>query len=68
LPPCCVQPAGQPDGGSSSGCAYIAALRENWPRVEILMRADSHYCTPEVLRFCRAEQLDYVVGVAPIGV
>src|SRR3954464_1636851 len=43
----------------------IAALRDNWPRVEILLRADSHYCTPEVLRFCRAEQLDYVLGVAP---
>ncbi|EQD42795.1 transposase, IS4 family protein, partial [mine drainage metagenome] len=28
----------------------IAALRANWPRVEILLRADSHYCTPEVLR------------------
>ena len=43
----------------------IAALRDNWPRVEILLRAESHYCTPEVLRFCRAERLDYVLGVAP---
>ena len=43
----------------------IAAIRANWPRVEILLRADSHYCTPEVLRFCRAERLDYVLGVAP---
>ncbi len=43
----------------------IAALRDNWPRIEILLRADSHYCTPEVLRFCRADRLDYVLGVAP---
>src|SRR4051795_5894715 len=43
----------------------IAALRDNWPPVEILLRADSHYCTPEVLRFCRAERLDYALGVAP---
>jgi hypothetical protein len=43
----------------------ITARRENWPRVEILLRADSHYCTPEVLRFCRAERLGYVLGVAP---
>lgn len=43
----------------------IAALRGNWPRVEILLRADSHYWTPEVLRFCRAERLDDVLGVAP---
>jgi DDE family transposase len=42
----------------------IARLRDNWPRVEILLRGDSHYCTPEVLRFCRANRLDYVLGVA----
>jgi hypothetical protein len=33
--------------------------------VQIMLRGDSHYCTPEVLRFCRAEKLDYVLGVAP---
>src|ERR1700676_4541509 len=27
----------------------IAALRAHWPRVEIMLRGDSHYCTPEVL-------------------
>jgi hypothetical protein len=43
----------------------ISALRANWPRVNILLRADGHYCTPEVLRFCRAAHLDYVLGVAP---
>lgn len=45
----------------------ITALRGNWPRVEIMLRADSHYCTPEVLRFCRARRLDYALGVAPIA-
>jgi hypothetical protein len=43
----------------------IAALRAHWPRVEIMLRGDSHYCTPEVLRFCRANRLDYTLGVAP---
>jgi hypothetical protein len=43
----------------------IAAIRGNWPRVQIMLRADSHYCTPEVLRFCRARRLDYTLGVAP---
>jgi hypothetical protein len=33
--------------------------------VEIMLRADSHYCTPEVLRFCRARKLGYTLGVAP---
>src|SRR6201993_3014896 len=43
----------------------ITALRNHWPRVEILLRADRHYCTPEMLRCCRAARLDYVLGVAP---
>ena len=43
----------------------ITAIRSNWPRVEIMLRADSHYCTPEVLRFCRARRLHYTLGVAP---
>lgn len=43
----------------------LAAIRANWPRVEIMLRGDSHYCTPEVLRFCRAEGIDYILGVAP---
>jgi hypothetical protein len=43
----------------------IAALRAHWPRVEIMLRGDSHYCTPEVLRFCRVNRLDFILGVAP---
>jgi hypothetical protein len=42
----------------------IGRLRANWPRVEILLRGDSHYCAPEVLRFCRDNQVDFVLGVA----
>ena len=30
-----------------------------------MLRADSHDCTPEVLRVCRAHKLHYVLGVAP---
>jgi hypothetical protein len=42
----------------------IGRLRANWPRIEILLRGDSHYCAPEVLRFCRNTQVDWVLGVA----
>jgi hypothetical protein len=42
----------------------IGRLRANWPRIEILLRGDSHYCAPEVLRFCRANRVDWVLGVA----
>ena len=62
-----LRPASRPTGRQIVAWLrrLIAALRANWPRAAILLRADSHYCTPEVLRFCRAERLDYVLGVAP---
>lgn len=62
-----LRPASRPDGRQIVAWLrrLIAAIRGNWPRVEILLRADSHYCTPEVLRFCRAQRVDYVLGVAP---
>ena len=42
----------------------VREIRGHWPRVEILLRADSHYCTPEVLGFCRAARIDFILGVA----
>ena len=43
----------------------VRAIRANWPRVEILLRADSHYTAPEVLDWCRANRVDWVLGLAP---
>jgi Transposase DDE domain group 1 len=42
----------------------IRRLRANWPCVEILLRGDSPYCAPEVLRFCRDNRADFVLAVA----
>ena len=42
----------------------IDAIRGHWPRTAIMLRGDSHFCTPAVLRFCRARRLDYIFGVA----
>jgi hypothetical protein len=62
-----LRPARRPSGRQIVRWLHrlITAIRGNWPRVEIMLRADSHYCTPAVLRFCRAGRLDYVLGVAP---
>jgi hypothetical protein len=43
----------------------VRAIRSHWPRVEILLRGDSHYCGPEVLDWCRANGVDFILGVAP---
>src|SRR4051812_47582629 len=62
-----LRPASRPSGKQIVRWLHrlITAIRGNWPQVEIMLRADSHYCTPEVLRFCRARKLDYTLGVAP---
>src|SRR4051812_21978269 len=62
-----LRPASRPTGRQIVRWLHrlIAAIRGNWPRVEIMLRADSHYCTPEVLRFCRTRQIEYTLGVAP---
>ena len=62
-----LRPASRPSGKQIVRWLHrlITAIRGHWPLVEIMLRADSHYCTPKVLRFCRVRGLDYTLGVAP---
>ncbi len=61
-----LRPARRPSGREARAFLrrLVREIRGHWPRVEILIRADSHYCAPEVLDFCRAEGLDFILGVA----
>jgi hypothetical protein len=61
-----LRPARRPTGQEVRAFLrrLVRAIRGHWPRVEILLRADSHYCAPEVLDFCRAEHVDFILGVA----
>ena len=62
-----LRPAKRPSGKEIRGFVrrLVRTIRTNWPRVEILLRGDSHYCCPEVLDFCRVNKIDYILGVAP---
>ena len=62
-----LRPAKRPSGKEVRAFLrrLLRAIRANWPKTEILLRADSHYCSPEVLTWCRANGIDYVLGVAP---
>jgi hypothetical protein len=62
-----LRPARRPTGAEARGFLrrLVREIRSHWPRVEILIRADSHFCAPEVLDFCRAARIDFVLGVAP---
>jgi hypothetical protein len=61
-----LRPAQRPSGRETVVLLrrLIGRIRANWPRVDILLRGDSHYCTPNVLTFCRANRVDWVLGVA----
>ena len=62
-----LRPAKRPSGKEIKPFLrrLLRAIRAHWPNTEILLRADSHYCGPEVLDWCRANGLDYILGVAP---
>lgn len=62
-----LRPAKRPGGKEIRAFLrrLVRAIRANWPKTEIVLRGDSHYCGPEVLDWCRANGLDYILGVAP---
>ena len=42
----------------------IAQIRQKWPAVHILIRADSGFCRDEILGWCEGNDVDYVIGLA----
>jgi hypothetical protein len=42
----------------------VAQIRQAWPQVRITIRADSGFCRDEVLSWCEANGVDYVIGLA----
>jgi Transposase DDE domain group 1 len=51
--------------GTVAEVARIAAqIRARWPRVKILLRADSGFARDELMAWCEANAVDYVFGLA----
>ena len=42
----------------------VEQLRRTWPKVEILLRADSGFCRDEIMSWCENNGVDYVFGLA----
>jgi hypothetical protein len=61
-----LRPGKRPSGVEIRGFVrrLVGALRRHWPKVEILLRADSHYASPEVFDWCRKNRVDWVFGLA----
>lgn len=42
----------------------VSQIRQRWPEVRILLRADSGFCREELMRWCEDNHVDYVFGLA----
>ena len=42
----------------------VARLRQAWPNVTIVLRADSGFCRDHLMRWCEANGVDYLFGLA----
>ncbi len=42
----------------------VTQLRERWPEVSIVLRADSGFCREELMGWCEQNHVDYVFGLA----
>jgi Transposase DDE domain group 1 len=61
-----LRPGKTPDGAEVALVLrhIIRAIRRRWPRVDILVRGDSHYGRPEAMSWCERERVGYVFGLA----
>jgi hypothetical protein len=42
----------------------VKQIRQAWPEVRIVVRADSGFCREELMTWCEANAVDYVLGLA----
>lgn len=42
----------------------VKQIRERWPQVRIVLRADSGFCREELMSWCELNAVDYVLGLA----
>src|SRR3954454_587667 len=42
----------------------VAQVREAWPEVKVVIRADSGFCREAIMTWCEGDGVDYVLGLA----
>jgi hypothetical protein len=52
------------DGAVEEMARIVAQVRRRWPRVRIILRADSGFSNDELMVWCEANRVDYVFGLA----
>lgn len=61
-----LRPGKTPDGAEVALVLrhLVKAIRRRWPKVEIVIRGDSHYARPEAMAFLERNRVHYVFGLA----
>jgi hypothetical protein len=61
-----LRPGKTPDGIEVATVLrhVVQAIRARWPRVDILIRGDSHYGRPEAMAWCERHRVGYIFGLA----
>ncbi len=61
-----LRPGKRPSGAEAVAILrhVIARIQRNWPRVEITLRGDGHYGTPEVMELLEDQGCGYIFGLS----
>jgi hypothetical protein len=61
-----LRPGKTPDGAEVALVLrhVVGAIRRRWPKVDILVRGDSHYGRPEAMSWCERNRVAYLFGLA----
>lgn len=51
-------------GATDEVARIVTQIRQAWPRVRILVRADSGFCREELMAWCEAQEVDFLFGLA----
>jgi len=51
-------------GAQEELARIVAQIRERWPEVRIIVRADSGFCREQLMAWCEQNAVDYVLGLA----
>jgi hypothetical protein len=51
-------------GAKDEVARIVAQIRERWPNVSIVIRADSGFCRDELMTWCEENRVKYVLGLA----
>ncbi|HEV2186903.1 MAG TPA: IS1380 family transposase [Stellaceae bacterium] len=51
-------------GSAAEMARVVGQIRRRWPRVRILLRADSGFCREDLMAWCEAHRVDYLFGLA----